>query len=32
VTVAPKTATVTADNKSKIFGEDNPMLTATVVG
>ncbi len=30
--VSPKTATVTADNKSKSYGDDNPALTATVTG
>src|SRR5205085_2754401 len=31
-TVNPKTATVTADNKGKTYGDDNPTLTATVTG
>ena len=30
--IDPKAATVTADNKSKTYGDDNPTLTATVVG
>src|SRR4029077_764103 len=30
--ISPKTATVTADNKSKQYGDDNPALTATVSG
>src|SRR5205085_1155085 len=32
LTVNPKTATVTADNKGKTYGDDNPTLTATVTG
>ncbi len=32
VTVSPKAATVTADDKSKDYGDDNPALTATVNG
>ena len=28
--VSQKDATVTADNKTKIYGQDNPPLTATV--
>ena len=30
--INPKAATVTADNKSKTYGDDNPALTATVAG
>src|SRR5207248_2467942 len=30
--VSPKDASVTADNKSKQYGDDNPALTATVLG
>ena len=30
--IDPKAATVTADNKTKTYGDDNPALTATVVG
>jgi ribosomal protein L18E len=30
--INPKDATVTADNKSKTYGDDNPTLTATVTG
>ena len=32
VTIARKAVTVTADDKSKVYGEDEPELTATVVG
>src|SRR5260370_1351922 len=32
LTVTPKAATVTADAKSKTYGDDNPALTATVTG
>ena len=32
LTIAPKEVTVTADNKSKVFGEVDPNLTATVTG
>jgi hypothetical protein len=32
LTVTPATATVTADAKSKIYGADNPAMTATVTG
>jgi hypothetical protein len=32
INVLKKDASVTADNKSKTYGDDNPMLTATVVG
>jgi hypothetical protein len=32
LTVNPKSATVTANNKAKVYGEVNPTLTATVVG
>jgi hypothetical protein len=32
LTINQKTATVTADNKAKTYGDDNPALTATVVG
>ena len=32
LTITPKSVTVTADNKSKVFGEKNPELTATVTG
>jgi hypothetical protein len=31
-TINPKAASVTANNKSKTYGDDNPALTATVVG
>src|SRR5205085_496058 len=31
-TINPRPATVKADNKSKTYGDDNPMLTATVNG
>lgn len=31
-TVVPATLTVTADNKSKIYGADNPLLTDTITG
>ena len=31
-TIAPKSVTVTADNKSKTYGADDPELTATVAG
>ena len=31
-TINPRPATVKADNKSKTYGDDNPMLTATVSG
>jgi len=30
--INPKTATVTANNKNKTYGDDNPALTATVAG
>ena len=30
--VDPKAASVTADNKTKTYGDDNPAFTATVVG
>ena len=30
--ITPKSVTVTADNKSKVFGEKDPELTATVTG
>jgi hypothetical protein len=30
--INPKTASVTADNKTKTYGDDNPALTATVAG
>ena len=30
--IDPKTASVTADNKTKTYGDDNPTLTATVIG
>src|SRR5207237_244498 len=30
--ISPKDASVTADNKGKQYGDDNPALTATVVG
>ena len=30
--IDPKAATVTADNKTKTYGDDNPPFTATVVG
>ena len=30
--IDPKAATVTADNKTKTYGDDNPALTATVTG
>jgi MBG domain-containing protein len=30
--ISPKDASVTADNKGKTYGDDNPALTATVVG
>ena len=30
--ITPKSVTVTADNKSKLFGETDPKLTATVAG
>jgi hypothetical protein len=30
--ISPKNASVTADNKNKIYGDDNPSFTATVVG
>ena len=30
--ITPKSVTVTADNKSKVFGEKDPELTATVAG
>ena len=30
--ITPKSVTVTADNKSKLFGETDPKLTATVTG
>ena len=29
-TISPRPATVTADNKSKVYGDPNPVLTATV--
>src|SRR5262249_18632481 len=32
LTINQAIATVTADNKSKTYGDDNPTLTATVVG
>ena len=32
LTITRKAVTVTADNKSKVFGEKNPELTATVTG
>ena len=32
LTITPKSVTVTADNKSKVFGETDPKLTATVAG
>ena len=32
LTIKPQAATVTADNKSKTYGDDNPALDATVVG
>ncbi len=32
LSVTQKSASVTADNKSKIYGDDNPELTATVTG
>ena len=32
VTVSPKAVTVTADNKTKVYGEQNPALTAVVTG
>jgi hypothetical protein len=32
LTIEKKDATVTADNQSKTYGDDNPTLTATVVG
>ena len=32
LTIDPKAATVTADNKSKVYGDINPTLTATVDG
>src|SRR5437763_12158851 len=32
LTINQATATVSADPKSKIYGDDNPALTATVVG
>ena len=30
--IDPKAATVTADNKTKTYGDDNPAFTATVTG
>src|SRR4029077_11092565 len=30
--ISPKDASVTADNKSKTYGNDNPAFSATVVG
>jgi hypothetical protein len=30
--ISPKDASVTADNKAKTYGDDNPTLTATVTG
>src|SRR5439155_18247432 len=30
--ISPKNASVTADNKGKTYGDDNPAFTATVVG
>jgi len=30
--IDPKAASVTADNKTKTYGDDNPTLTATVIG
>src|SRR5205807_2397478 len=30
--IDPKDASVTADNKGKAYGDDNPTLTATVIG
>jgi hypothetical protein len=30
--ISPKNASVTADNKNKTYGDDNPFFTATVVG
>ena len=32
LTITPKSVTVTADNKSKVFGETDPELTAKVAG
>ena len=32
LTVTPKTATVVAANKTKVYGDLNPALTATVTG
>ncbi len=32
LSVGQKAASVTADNKSKTYGDDNPALTATVTG
>ncbi len=32
LSITQKWASVTADNKSKTYGDDNPALTATVVG
>ena len=32
LTIGQKAATVTADHKSKTYGDDNPALTATVTG
>ncbi len=32
LSIGQKTASVTADNKSKTYGDDNPALTATVTG
>ena len=32
LTISPKTANVSADPKSKTYGDDNPSLTATVTG
>ena len=32
LTVAPKAVTITADNKTKVYGDANPALTAVVTG
>ena len=32
VTIAPKSVTVTAEDKTKVYGADDPTLTATVAG
>ncbi|HUY88004.1 MAG TPA: MBG domain-containing protein [Pirellulales bacterium] len=32
INIAPATLTVTADDKSKLYGEANPMLTASYIG